>query len=114
MALVEIANLHIVAFCDPKGANPNTRGSSRAAIVCVGMDSFERIFILQSAGSYCGADEILNRIFKFQAKWHPLTFGIDITGTQAVWRNLIDKEVELRRSNGEPNLEAPKMRGIVF
>ena len=114
MALVEIDNLHITAFCDPKGANPNTKGSSRAAVVCVGMDSLERIFILQSWAAYCGADEILNRIFKFNAKWKPLVFGIDTTGTQNVWLNLINKEVELRQANGEPNLKKPPMRPVIF
>jgi len=72
------------------------------------MDDLERIFILQAWAAYCGADEILRRIFKFDEKWAPNVFGIDTTATQNLWLDLIRKEAEFTSK------KMPKMRGIAF
>lgn len=105
---IAIDKLYIVAFCDPKGANPNTKGTSRAAIEVVGMDDLERIFILQSWAAFCGTDEILNRIFRLDEKWQPPIFGIDTTATQNIWPDLIRKEAELR------GVKPPRLRAVNF
>src|SRR5260221_8822280 len=100
--------LYKCAFFDPKGANPNTRGTSRGAVVVVGMDELERVFVLSSWAAFCGVDEMLNRVFNFDKKWHPAIFGVDTTGNQALWLDMIRREAERKQ------LPAPKVRGIEF
>lgn len=105
---IDLQKLYKVAWCDPSGARPANKGNARAAIVCVGMDDLERIYILQSWAAFCGADEILNRIYKFEDKWQPAVFGIDTTATQTIWLDMIRKDAELK------GRKAPKMRGVAL
>lgn len=91
---IECAKLYRVCFGDPAGANPTSKANSRAAIVCVGMDDVERIYILESWAAWSPADFVLKKLFYFNKKWKPHAFGWDTSATQNLWINLIRKESE--------------------
>ena len=95
---IDYDKLYRVSWFDPKGAQPYTsKATSRAAIVTVGMDHLERIFILHSWAAFCGPDVMIDNVFKVNAKYAPLVFGMDATATQNLFADQLRKEAKVRQ-----------------
>ena len=67
-------------------------GRSRSAIAVVGMDNFERIFILLAWSAYCGTDYLIEKIFKTNRRYKPVIFGVDSTGPQSAFTDTLARE----------------------
>lgn len=100
MPNLEVSRLFKVAWCDPAGGvNPHVKiqyGQSRAAIVVVGQDDLERIFILEAWAKRIPPDQLIERIFATQLRWHPASFGIDSSGPQLIFAQTVQKEIRER------------------
>lgn len=96
MPAVRRDQLYIVAWADPSGGLKKGKGHSRSAIVVVGEDDRERIFILDVFIQHCATNYYVEQIFKMYAMWHPVIFGIDSTGTQIVFAQQLRKEAQSR------------------
>ena len=99
MPTVDRRKLYLVAFCDPAGgprAGRSNYGLSRAAIVVIGQDDLERVFILEAFIQRIPPDKLIDRIFDTQQKWNPAVFGIDSSGPQLEFAQMVQKEARER------------------
>jgi len=100
MIAVQISKLYKVAWADPAGgptsASPHKKGLSRASICVLGEDTLERIFILETWAARIPPDKLIERIFDTYRKWNVSAFGIDATGGQLMFAQLIQKEARER------------------
>ena len=95
MQTLTVNKLYRVAHCDPAGgpqAGRKQSGMSRASICVVGEDDRERIVILETWAKRIAPDELINRVFETQERWHPARFGIDASGPQLSFYQLLLKE----------------------
>lgn len=99
METSDVNRLYRVSWCDPAGG-PDTRrsnaGLSRSAIVTIGLDQLERIFILEAWAARIAPDQLIERVFENNAKWRPAAFGIDASGPQLMFAQLLQKEARER------------------
>jgi hypothetical protein len=86
MQEIAVNSLYRVSWADPAG-NPNqaTHGTSRSAIVTVGQDNLERVFILEAWVERVATTILEQRILATQNRWQPLKFGIDVSGPQGMF-----------------------------
>lgn len=95
MPTVQRNKLWIAAHVDPAGGpriGRSNYGLSRAAIVVIGQDDLERVFILEAWAQRIAPDLLIQRIFQTQAKWNPNVFGIDASGPQLMFAQTVQKE----------------------
>ena len=92
MPTVELNKLYRCAWADPAGGPQARTGKSRSAIVVVGQDDLERIFILEADAGRWPTDHLERRILQTQQKWHPAKFGIDATGPQVLFADVMRRK----------------------
>ncbi len=95
MQTVQVNKLWVCAHCDPAGGpSPGMKQSarSRSSIAVVGVDDLERIFILETWARRIAPDQLIDRIFETQERWRPAVFGIDKSGPQLQFYQLLLKE----------------------
>lgn len=92
MSSVELNKLYRTAWCDPAGGPQARTGKSRSAIVVVGQDELERIFILEADAARWPTDMLERRILQTQTKWSPAKFGIDATGPQVLFADTMRRK----------------------
>ena len=63
------------------------------------MDSLERIFILLAWAAYCGTDRLVDVIFQTNTRYHPNVFGIDSTGPQSAFTDMVMRERRRREAD---------------
>ena len=86
MPSVAINSLTRVAWVDTAGNPAQAKtGTSRSAIVAVGQDNLERIFILEIFIERCPTTTLEQKILYFQNRWKPQKFGIDVSGPQGLF-----------------------------
>lgn len=99
MPTVDRNKLWRCAWVDPAGgprAGQSQSGLSRAAIVVIGQDDLERVFILEAWAQRVAPDRLIDRILDTQQKWNPAVFGIDSSGPQLMFSQLVQKEAHER------------------
>lgn len=99
MPTIDRRKLWLCAFVDPAGgprAGRSNYGLSRAAIVVIGQDDLERVFILEAFIQRIPPDKLIDRIFDTQQKWNPAVFGIDSSGPQLEFAQMVQKEARER------------------
>lgn len=92
MPTVDRRKLWICAFADPAGgprAGRSNYGLSRAAIVVLGQDDLERVFILEVFIQRIPPDKLIERIFDTQQKWNCAVFGIDSSAGQLEFAQMV-------------------------
>jgi predicted phage terminase large subunit-like protein len=100
MPTVATNKLYKTAFADPAGGtntlltHAGTR--SRASIVVVGQDDLERIFILEAWAKRLPPDQLMAKMFETQFKWKPAIFGMDSSGPQLQFHQIVKKEARDR------------------
>jgi predicted phage terminase large subunit-like protein len=81
MAQVEVRKLWRACWIDPAaGPTAAKHAKANAAIVAIGQDSYERVFILDSWADRIAPDKLINRLFDTNARYKPAVFGIDASG----------------------------------
>lgn len=98
MPSVQHDQLYTVAYADPSGGKMRGAGHSRSAIVVLGMDGLERIFILHSWATFCPTSDLVYNIFKHNDRWQPVIFGIDATGPQGPFVDMLRAEHKRREA----------------
>jgi predicted phage terminase large subunit-like protein len=91
--------LWVAGFFDPSGgprAGRTNYGLSRAAIMVIGQDDLERVFILDPFIKRIAPDQQMNRMFDMNDKWRPAVFGIDASGPQLEYAQMVQKEARER------------------
>lgn len=99
MPAVLFRGLYVVSFCDPAPGTTQqikVSGLSRAAVVTIGQDEEERVFILEAIIRRLPVDRLIETIFATQAKWKPVKFGIDATGPQRLFYEMMLREGGMR------------------
>jgi predicted phage terminase large subunit-like protein len=99
MPTVDRRKLWVCAFTDPAGgprAGRSNYGLSRAADIVIGQDDVERVFILETFIKRIAPDQLINRIFETNEKWKPAVYGIDASGPQLEFAQMVQKEARER------------------
>lgn len=97
MPQVEVRKLWRAAWIDPAGGPTAAKhAKSRAAIVVIGQDDFERVFILDSWADRVPPDKLIDRIFDTNRRWRPAVFGIDASGPQVIFSQTVQREARER------------------
>lgn len=94
MTEVPVANLaDIVTFCDPAGGKQTVKKSrARTAIVTVGQDWMQRIFVLDTWAERASTDRIIENIFRINIGFKPVTFGIEENGLASLFGGSLRRE----------------------
>lgn len=93
MPTVEIAKLYRVSHVDPAGGGGTAQhGVSRSAIITIGQDDMERIFILEAWIERVPTSVLEQRIFATQNKWKPAKFGFDKSATQVLFFDTLKRK----------------------
>ncbi len=84
---MRVDDLGIYGFVDPAGGKRSTLTMTRArsAIVVIGVDSLERVFVL-----YCWADRaptniLVDKIFSVRDRFHPRVYGCEANAQQSLF-----------------------------
>jgi predicted phage terminase large subunit-like protein len=99
MPAVDRRKLWVGAFCDPAGgprAGRSQSGLSRAAIIVLGQDDLERVFILDVFIRRIPPDQLIDHIFATHQRWSPAVFGIDSSGPQLEFAQIVQREARER------------------
>ncbi len=98
MPSVQHDQLYICAFADPSGGKARGAGHSRSALAVCAMDGYERVFILRCWASHMATNSLVDEIFKLNEKWQPVVFGIDASGPQGPFVDMLRRERERREA----------------
>jgi len=112
MQTLQINKLYKVAMLDPAGgpvSGTKQSGRSRASITVVGEDDLERVVILEAWAKRIAPDQLIDRTFEMQERWRPAVFGIDASGPQLVFYQMLLKEARERGIKWSPRPIAMKM-----
>jgi len=86
--------MRVYSFLDP--AISEKQEADQSAIVTIGLDSNNRIFILDVWAERANPDTIINAVFSTAAKWNPEKFGIETVQYQKMLALEIRKQMNIR------------------
>src|SRR5271154_6359960 len=90
-------NLYRVAFADPsKGKTHKETDQSRSAVVVLGQDEYERMFVLHAFAEQCPTSTFIEQIVLAWRMWRPKGFGVDTTGPQQPFYDMLQLETRRR------------------
>jgi hypothetical protein len=93
----------VVAFCDPAGGKQSIkRTRARTAIVVIGQDWLQRVYVLHTWAERASTDRIIENIFRINTMWRPKIFGIEENGLASLFGGSLRREA--RFSNMKLNL----------
>jgi predicted phage terminase large subunit-like protein len=98
---IQVGNLsRIVAFCDPASGKKLAlkRVRARSAIVVIGKDLLNRIFVLHAWASRCSTSILTETILKVNQEWRPKVFGIEANAMQSLFGDMVNREAKYRGS----------------
>lgn len=80
-------DLAVFAYLDPAGGKRGLIKSVRArsAIVVIGVDCVDRIFVLRTWADRAPTEKIIEQVFKLQEQYHPKIFGIEASAQQSLF-----------------------------
>lgn len=87
-------NLKVFTFVDP--AISDKQEADFTAIVTIGIDNNNRIYILDIIHDRMNPTDIINRIFETNIKWHPISIGIEVVAYQKMLALEIRKQMNMR------------------
>ena len=94
---IPINSLYRVAFCDPsKGKVHRDATQSRSAVVVVGQDDFERLYVLHVFAEQCPTSTFIEQIIRAWREWRPRAVGVDVTGPQQPFYDMLQQETRRR------------------
>ena len=97
MSTINLSELSdLVGFADPSSGKLTTDGAQNA-IVIVGQLPDGRAFVLDEWAERASTDTLTRQIFTFNARWKCKRFGVDATGQQHLYFDMLCKEGTLRR-----------------
>lgn len=97
MTQVEVRKLWRSCWLDPAaGETQSKHRKSRAAIVAIGQDNFERVFILDVWADRVAPDKLMDLVFDYNRRWRPAVFGIDASGPQKMFSQQLRHEAGVR------------------
>lgn len=88
---MKVTDLTIYAFLDPAGGKRGTIKSTRArsAIIVIGVDQLERIFVLHTWADRAATEKIIEKVFQINAQWRPKRFGCEANAQQSLFAGAI-------------------------
>ena len=93
MPIVDRRKLWLAAFSDPAGGpragGRSNSGLSRAAIIVIGQDDLERVFILDVFIKRIAPDKLIDLMLAKQEQWKPAVFGIDASAGQIEFAEMV-------------------------
>jgi len=107
---IELKHLDRYMFVDPAGRPRGNTGGlrrqrARQAIVVIGVDWLNRVFVLDSWAGRLPASQFVSKIVEVYTRWTPRSCGIEENAMQELFADLVKDEA--RRQLGHVN-----MRGI--
>ena len=88
--IVDIGQLERFAFLDPAGGKEVLkRTRSRSAIVVLGVDSLQRMFVLEEWVDRAKTPTIVAKVFELNERWRPRVFGCEANAQQALFADMI-------------------------
>ncbi len=94
----------IVSFCDPAGGKQTVKKTrARTAVVTVGQDWLQRIFVLNTWAERASTDRIIENIFRINIQFRPIIFGIEENGLASLFGGSLRREA--RFTNQRLNLQ---------
>lgn len=91
--------LEFYAFCDPAGskkAQEIKRTRANAAIVCVGADALQRVFVVEWWEKRAATEEMTEKIFEVNRIWKPRVFGCEANAMQELYGEMVQLEAKHR------------------
>lgn len=86
-----------VAHCDPASGKPGRQlgsGTARSALVSLGRDRLNRIFVLETWADRAHPDALARQIFAFQERWGHQRFGIEAAGQQNLFIGMVESQAQ--------------------
>lgn len=82
-----VRDLERYAFCDPAGGKRGTIQMTRArsAIIVIGVDPLERIFVLHSWADRAPTNILMDKIFAVRDRFHPKVYGCEANSQQSLF-----------------------------
>lgn len=96
---IEFEGLTFYAFCDPAGSKKSAeikRSRANAAIVCVGADTLQRVFVVEWWEKRASTEEMTEKIFEVNRVWKPRVFGCEANAMQELYGNMVQLEAKHR------------------
>ncbi len=93
--LVPWTEIDLVGSFDPSIDEKPT--ASRRAVAYVGMDSKERVLLIDEYASREALEKVLDVIYMTHGKWSPRVFGVEKAALQKVFIWIIERENRLRK-----------------
>ena len=92
---LDIRNLDIVAAFDPSIDEKPT--ASRRAIAVTGMDSRQRVVLLELYSSRDDTAKVMDALFKLHGRWLPRIFSVESVAFSRLYVEIISKEAQERK-----------------
>jgi hypothetical protein len=91
MESVSYSDLLVYAFIDPAGGKRQQlkRVRARSAIVVVGADYMERLFVLHTWADRASTPQILEKVFAINERFKPRRFGCEANALQSLFADAI-------------------------
>jgi hypothetical protein len=99
--LLPLTDLHeTIAFLDPAGQRrPNEtvkKVRSRAAIILIGTDWFDRVFTLLAWAKRASTDELVDTMIEINQQWKPQRWGCEANAMQELFGSMIQREARYK------------------
>lgn len=95
--IVEVSDLERYAFLDPAGGKQVLkRTRSRSAIVVLGVDGLQRMFVLEEWAERAMTSAIVRKVFEVNNRWRPRVFGCEANAQQALFADMVQHVAGMR------------------
>ena len=88
---LNISGLNRYAFLDPaSGRQTIKRTRARSAIVVIGVDSLNRIFVLETWAERAATTKIIEQVLVLNNRWQPKLFGCESNAQQSLFADVLN------------------------
>jgi len=85
-------------FVDPAGEKTILRRvASESAYVGVAVDDIGRIFVIEDFAGRCSTEQLVDKIYAVNDRWHPTRIGIEEVGTQQLFVAMVRRDARLTK-----------------
>ena len=95
---IKLDALDIYAFLDPagkrKGQEQLKKVRANTAIVVIGVDPLQRVFVLEAWRAKTAASATMHKVFELNDRWHPKMFGCEANAMQELYANMLLMEAQ--------------------
>lgn len=97
---ISIDALDIYFFLDPagkkKGSDALKKVRANTAIVGIGVDPLQRVFVLEAWRAKTSAEATMHKVFELNDRWHPKMFGCEANAMQELYAEMLLMEAQRR------------------